>query len=117
MGVVFLYAGDPAEGVEQAAPLRDLGPAVDLVGEMGYADFQCMIDDPPDLYNYWSADYHADLSDERARRHCGRRHGTLPGPHSQQLIAALGRRRGAPRHRNTPAEPGRELGDASVRHR
>ncbi len=88
-GVAYLYAGDPAEGVEHAAPFRELGPAVDLVGEMGYADFQCMIDDPPGLYNYWSADYHADLSDEAldvivdsARQ--------LPGPHSQQLIGRWG---------------------------
>ncbi len=88
-GVAYLYAGDPAEGVEQAAPFRKLGPAVDLVSGMGYADFQCMIDDPPDLYNYWSADYHAELSDEAidiivdsARQ--------LPGPHSQQLVVRWG---------------------------
>ncbi|QYF89099.1 FAD-binding oxidoreductase [Arthrobacter sp. PAMC25284] len=88
-GVVYLYAGDPAEGVEHAEPFRELGPTVDLVGEMAYADFQCMIDDPPDLYNYWSADYHAELSDEAlevivdsARQ--------LPGPHSQNLVARWG---------------------------
>ncbi len=88
-GVAYLYAGDPAEGIEHAAPFRELGPTVDLVGEMGYADFQCMIDDPPGLYNYWSADYHADLSDgaldvivDSARQ--------LPGPHSQQLIGRWG---------------------------
>lgn len=57
VGIAYLYAGDPAEGAENAAPFRALGPAVDLVGDMDYADFQCMIDDPPNMYNYWSADY------------------------------------------------------------
>ena len=30
---------------------------------MPYADFQCMIDDPPGLRNYWSADYHDSFPD------------------------------------------------------
>ena len=46
------------------APFRALEPAVDLVGPMPYADFQCMIDDPPGLRNYWSAEYLDELSDE-----------------------------------------------------
>ncbi len=31
---------------------------------MPYADFQCMLDDPPGMRNYWSADYLAELSDD-----------------------------------------------------
>ena len=49
-------------------PFRDLAPEVDLVGPMPYADFQCMIDDPPGLHNYWSADYHDELPRRGARR-------------------------------------------------
>ena len=45
-------------------PLRALSPEVDLVGPMPYADFQCMIDDPPGLRNYWSAEYLAELNDD-----------------------------------------------------
>ena len=37
----------------QAVPRA--APEVDLVGPMPYADFQCMIDDPPGLHNYWAA--------------------------------------------------------------
>ncbi|WP_372791569.1 FAD-binding oxidoreductase [Paraconexibacter sp.] len=65
-GAAFLWAGDPADGEPWAARLRDMGPAVDLVGPMPYTEFQSMIDDPPGLRNWWTADYLADLSDEAA---------------------------------------------------
>jgi FAD/FMN-containing dehydrogenase len=62
--VAALWAGAVDEGAEAVAPLRDLSPEVDLVGPMPYADFQCMIDDPPGMHNYWSADYHDAFPDE-----------------------------------------------------
>ena len=68
VAIAVLWAGDVDEGAEAVRPFRDLAPEVDLVGPMPYADFQCMIDDPPGLHNYWSADYHDDFPDERARR-------------------------------------------------
>ncbi len=55
----------PLDQAEAAvAPLRALSPEVDLVGPMPYADFQCMIDDPPGFRNYWTASYLADLPDD-----------------------------------------------------
>ena len=36
----------------------------DLIGPMPYADFQCMIDDPPGKRNYWSAEYLAGFGDD-----------------------------------------------------
>ncbi|WP_461163192.1 FAD-binding oxidoreductase [Arthrobacter sp. R4-81] len=103
VAVAYLYAGDIDQGVEHAAPFRQLEPAVDLVEPMAYADFQCMIDDPPNRYNYWSADYHNELSDdaldlfvESANR--------LPGPHSQQLIAHWGGAVGGPAAAQTPLQ-------------
>jgi FAD/FMN-containing dehydrogenase len=57
VGVVWCSFGDHAASEQLVAPLRALGPAVDLVGPMPYADFQCMIDDPPGMRNYWSAEY------------------------------------------------------------
>ena len=87
--VVYVFAGDAEEGKEHARAYRELGPVVDLVEDTGYADFQCSLDDPPGKYNYWSSDYHDELSDgaldviiESARN--------LPGPSSQQLIAHWG---------------------------
>jgi FAD/FMN-containing dehydrogenase len=64
VAVVALYAGDVDEGAEAVAPFRELAPEVDLVGPMPYADFQCMLDDPPGNRNYWSADYHDDFPDD-----------------------------------------------------
>jgi FAD/FMN-containing dehydrogenase len=87
--VAYLYAGEPEEGSEHARPFRELGPAVDLVGDTHYAEFQSSLDDPPDHYNYWSADYHNELPDEALNLfvESGR---TLPDATSQQLIARWG---------------------------
>jgi FAD/FMN-containing dehydrogenase len=57
-------AGDPAEGQDAIKPFADLHPQADLVAPMAYADFQRMIDDPPGLRHYWSADFHDEFSDE-----------------------------------------------------
>ncbi len=62
--IAICWAGDIGEGQEVIAPLRSHRPEVDLVGPMPYVDFQCMIDDPPGLGNYWSADYHDTFPDE-----------------------------------------------------
>ena len=62
--LALLWAGDVRDGEDAIAGLRALGPEVDLVAPMPYADFQCMIDDPPGHGNYWSADYHDTFPDE-----------------------------------------------------
>ena len=64
VAIAALWAGDVDEGAEAIRPFRELSPEVDLIGPMPYADFQCMIDDPPGLHNYWSADYHDTFPDE-----------------------------------------------------
>ena len=64
-GAVMFWAGEsPDDGEPYAARFRELQPAVDLVGPMPYSEFQRMIDDPPGLRNYWTADYLDELSDE-----------------------------------------------------
>jgi len=63
VAIAVLWAGQVEDGHDVIKPFRDLGPAVDLVGPMPYADFQCMIDDPPGMQNYWTADYLDDLPD------------------------------------------------------
>lgn len=62
--IVFWAGENPDDGEPYARRFRDLEPAVDLIGPMPYVDFQCMIDDPPGLRNYWTADYLDELSDE-----------------------------------------------------
>ena len=64
-GVAMMWAGaDTEDGERYAARLRALGPEVDLVEPMPYVEFQQMVDDPPGLRNYWSAEYLDDLRDE-----------------------------------------------------
>ncbi|HKU36072.1 MAG TPA: FAD-binding oxidoreductase [Paenarthrobacter sp.] len=101
VGMAYLYAGDVEEGEEHAKPFKELGPTVDLVGPMGYADFQCMIDDPPGHYNYWSADYHDELNDEALDILVDSAH-RLPGAHSQQLIGRWGGAVAGPASKDTP---------------
>ena len=64
-GLAFAWSGEEMDAGEPfARSFRELAPAVDLVGPIPYAEFQCMIDDPPGLRNYWTGDYLADLSDQ-----------------------------------------------------
>ncbi|WP_418063295.1 FAD-binding oxidoreductase [Pimelobacter simplex] len=63
VAVAVCWNGDHATGTELMKVLRDLSPEVDLVGPMPYAQLQSMIDDPPGLRQYWSADYHDDFPD------------------------------------------------------
>lgn len=87
--VAVCWSGDPSVGEEVIAPLRAMNPEVDLVGPMAYADFQCMLDDPPGLGNYWSADYHDDFDDEALETFV--KYGfERPSPHSQQILFPWG---------------------------
>jgi FAD/FMN-containing dehydrogenase len=87
--IAVLWVGDPDEGAEAIRPLRDLSPEVDLVGPMPYADFQCMIDDPPGLHNYWSGDYHDSFPDGAIDVFV--KYGfSRQSPHAQQILLPWG---------------------------
>jgi FAD/FMN-containing dehydrogenase len=62
--LAFLWAGEQDAGQPFADHFRALDPAADLVGPMPYVQFQSLIDDPPGLRNYWTADYLTELTDE-----------------------------------------------------
>src|ERR671936_953879 len=66
LGFAISYAGDPEEGAKVVAPLKAVGPAVDLVGPMPYRAFQAMLDpmSPPGLRNYWRGLHRSGLSDD-----------------------------------------------------
>ena len=64
IAVAVCWTGDDATGADVVAVMRGLGPEVDLVGPMPYAGLQSMLDDPPGLRQYWSADYHDTFPDE-----------------------------------------------------
>jgi FAD/FMN-containing dehydrogenase len=62
-----MWRGDVDDGVDAFGTMKTLGPDVDLVEPMRYADFQCILDDVPGNRHYWSADHHRDLPDEALR--------------------------------------------------
>jgi FAD/FMN-containing dehydrogenase len=66
--VLVTYAGPESEAREVARPLQELLPEGEFIAEMPYADLQCMLDDPPGLRNYWSAEYLHSFPDEAIER-------------------------------------------------
>ncbi|HLT68683.1 MAG TPA: FAD-binding oxidoreductase [Acidimicrobiales bacterium] len=89
VAVALLWHGDVDDGAEAVAPFRSLSPEVDLVGPMPYAEFQCMIDDPPGMRNHWSAEYHDDLPDA-ALDVLVRSGGERQSPLAQQILFPWG---------------------------
>jgi FAD/FMN-containing dehydrogenase len=88
VGVVVLYAGDPAEGEEALRPLREFGPpGLDMVQPMPYVAVQQMIDaaNPRGRLNYWNAAFYDALPDEAIDTFVAR--ATKPvSPFSQMLV-------------------------------
>ncbi|CAM5527294.1 FAD-binding oxidoreductase [Streptomyces purpurascens] len=56
-GALLTYAGSEDDMRKIAQPLLALPHEAEVVGAIPYADLQCMIDDPPGMRNYWSAEY------------------------------------------------------------
>lgn len=89
VAVLGMWAGAADDGERALAPIRALGPDVDLFGPTGYADFQCSVDDPPGYRNYWTAENVVDLPDEAIDALVRRAAELPPGP-SQLFIVAWG---------------------------
>jgi FAD/FMN-containing dehydrogenase len=64
VALAVCYSGDIEDGERLIQPFRDLAPEADLMGPVGYADFQCSIDDPPGFRNWWTAEYLHDVTDD-----------------------------------------------------
>src|SRR4029077_17973157 len=88
-GMALLWAGEPGDGQDAVKPFLELETAVNLVAPMPYAQFQQMIDDPPGMRNYWSADYHDEFDDDAldvfVRYGCERQ-----SPYAQQILFPWG---------------------------
>ena len=65
---------------------RVLGHAGALIAEMPYAEFQCMLDDPPGYRNYWSAEYLDMFPDEAVELFCARANDILVPSASQHVL-------------------------------
>ncbi|HVM08559.1 MAG TPA: FAD-binding oxidoreductase [Acidimicrobiales bacterium] len=110
--VAVLWAGDVAAGEEVIRPLRDLRPAVDLVGPMPYCQFQGMLDDPPGNRNYWTADYHDSFADDAVDVFVKYGH-DRPSPLDQQILLPWG---GAVARVSEDATPMTNRGTAWITH-
>ncbi|MEV2217889.1 FAD-binding oxidoreductase [Streptomyces sp. NPDC050997] len=71
-GMLLTYAGSEADMRKLAEPLLALPHESEVVGAMPYADVQCMIDDPPGMRNYWSAEYLTGAPDDFVAAFCAR---------------------------------------------
>lgn len=66
-GLVAAHAGSLDEGLKAIQPLKDFGaPAINALGPIPYLGQQSLIDEamPPNLLNYWKAEFVRDLSDD-----------------------------------------------------
>jgi FAD/FMN-containing dehydrogenase len=91
VAMVVCHAGPTEEGERVLQPMRDLGPAIDLVEPMPYVAVQTLIEpgSPHGLQNWWTADFLAELPDEAIDTlvaHCE----SPVSPFTQVLLAAGG---------------------------
>ncbi|MER5934614.1 FAD-binding oxidoreductase [Streptomyces sp. NPDC002054] len=88
--VLLTYAGPEEEMRRLARPLLALPHESEIVTAIPYADLQCMIDDPPGMRNYWSAEYLTGLPDAFVDLFCARGD-LMPVPtNTQHLVWAQG---------------------------
>ncbi|MEU2493707.1 FAD-binding oxidoreductase [Streptomyces sp. NPDC007883] len=84
------YAGTEPELRKAAAPLLGLGHEAEVLMELPYAELQCMIDDPPGLRNYWSAEYLRALPDPAVDVFCARTDSMIVPSNSQHILFPMG---------------------------
>jgi FAD/FMN-containing dehydrogenase len=90
VAIAGMYAGSVDDGREALRDIREFGPpAADFFEPMPYADFQCMIDDPPGYRNWWTSEHLADLPDE-AIEAIARRSEAMPAGPSQLFMVSWG---------------------------
>ncbi|WP_370411470.1 FAD-binding protein [Streptomyces fradiae] len=89
-GALVTWAGPASEVREFAAPLYALKPSVELLMDLPYADFQCMLDDPPGMRNYWSAEYLSGFPDPAVDVFCARSAGMIVPSGMQHVLFPLG---------------------------
>ncbi|MGW2048224.1 FAD-binding oxidoreductase [Streptomyces sp. NPDC001858] len=78
-GALLTYAGGEDDLRKLAQPLLALPHEAAVVGAMPYVDVQCMLDDPPGMRNYWSAEYLTGAPDDYVDVYCARGE-SLPVP-------------------------------------
>ncbi|MEV6951863.1 FAD-binding oxidoreductase [Streptomyces sp. NPDC051183] len=84
-GALLTYAGPEEQMRKLAEPLLAIPHEAEVVTAIPYADLQCMMDDPPGMRNYWSAEYLTGLPDELVEVFCARA-GSMPVPTGTQHV-------------------------------
>lgn len=90
VAVLVTTMGDEADLRARIGALPALRPRGEVITELPYADLQCMIDDPPGMRNYWSADYLADLPDAAIDAFCAAGEAMLCPSPSQLAVLPWG---------------------------
>ncbi|MEU1077149.1 MULTISPECIES: FAD-binding oxidoreductase [unclassified Streptomyces] len=88
-GALVTYAGPAEQLTKLAQPLLALEHEVEMLTDIPYPQMQCMLDDPPGMRNYWSAEYLTGLPDELIDVFCGRAD-SLPAPMVQHVLFPQG---------------------------
>lgn len=90
--VIVFYAGSEEDGRRGFAPMLSLGHEGELLVDVPYAEFQCMLDDPPGHRNYWSAEYMDALPDAAIYALCeSAAHMLVPSPSQHALFLGGGK--------------------------
>jgi FAD/FMN-containing dehydrogenase len=89
VAIAGMYAGPIDEGREALREIRAAGAEVDFFEPMPYADFQCMIDDPPGYRNYWTSEHLTDLPDAAIEAIASRSE-AMPAGLSQLFLVSWG---------------------------
>lgn len=89
-GIAGMWAGAPEDGAHALSPLLSAArPVANVFGELPYAEMQSLLDDPPGLRNWWTAEYLAELPDAALDEFCD--YGAaMPASHTQLLLVPWG---------------------------
>jgi FAD/FMN-containing dehydrogenase len=90
LAVLGGHAGPVAEAESLFAPLRELGPAADMVEPMPYDVLNRSFDDPPGFRNYWTAEQLPEPPDDAALAAIHGLATRLPHPAAQLFIVVWG---------------------------
>ncbi|TQK43623.1 FAD/FMN-containing dehydrogenase [Streptomyces sp. SLBN-118] len=85
LAVLVTYTGSEDEIRDVSAPMLGLGHQAEVITELPYAELQCMLDDPPLMRNYWSAEYMTSFPDEAVDAYCSRA-ADMPVPTGTQHV-------------------------------
>jgi hypothetical protein len=88
--VLVVFAGPEAEARRTASAMLALGHEGEMIAEMPYAGFQCMLDDPPGQRNYWSAEYLDAFPDAAVARFSARAGDMIVPSPSQHVVFPQG---------------------------